>query len=276
MPAQQFRRFALTFYSKPDFIEHKDISYFLSNLEICPSTKKEHYQSYISMTKRYTVCALKKLLCDNTVHIESCKGSELQNIEYCKKDGKLYREFGKPKIPGDRTDIKKLRNHFKIGKRKLDAIEDDDLLPIVAKYPRLCNDMQLYYAPKRNTMTELYIFWGITGSGKSHRALQEAGDDVYYKPVGSQWWDGYEQNESVIIEDFRGQLSLDTILRLVDKYAMRVPYKGGHAQFNTRRVYITSNLNPDDWWNHDQKGYQESYDALTRRITKKVHFSTFF
>lgn len=274
MSSLKARRFALTFYTKPDFKESEHIRYFVAGEEKCPTTGKVHYQAYISLNKQYRLKGLKELVGDQTVHVEKCKGNEQQNIEYCKKDGNIYREFGEPKKQGKRNDILAVRDHFKQGKRLRSALDDDDMCKTVAKYPKFARMVELMYSKPRTEMTELYVYWGVTGAGKSHKAQEDAGDDVYYKPLGkdSQWWDGYEQNEVVIIEDFRGEIPLATLLRLADKYPMRVPVKGGYVNFDSKKIYITSNIDIYDWFNSGQKGYDASMKALERRIVKKVHF----
>lgn len=275
MPSKfRARRCAITFWSPPDFKEDEGISYFVSGKEICPDTKKVHYQSYIEFSKTMSLTAIKKLVNDDTVHVEKCKGNAKQNIAYCKKDGNIYREFGEPKQQGKRTDILDLRDHFKNGKRLREAVLDDSMCRTVAKHPKFARMVELMFSKPRSEMTELYIYWGVTGAGKSHKAMIEGGDTAYYKPLGkdSQWWDGYEQNECIIIEDFRGEIPLSTLLRLADKYQMRVPVKGGYVNFDSRKIIITSNIDIHEWFNTSQKGYDASMSALKRRITKKVHF----
>lgn len=274
MPAKQARRYALTFYSPPDFeFDSKSTRYFVSGKEVCPETKRVHYQSYIELFKPVSIKKLKDIVDDNKVHAESCKGSPGQNVEYCKKDGCLYREEGTVSNPGKRNDLVSLREHFKSHKKLKTAIESDDLIGPVARYPRLVNTLQLLYSVERSQPTELYIYWGVPGSGKSHRAYEEAKSmgSVYFKPSGA-WWDGYAGQTCVIFEDFRGECGLAMLLRLADKYPLRVPFKGGYTQFISQRIYITSNLDITGWFNTEARGYEDSFAALPRRITKKVHF----
>lgn len=275
MPTSRARRYSLTFFAEPDFVFDKDIvRYFVSCVEVCPDTKRTHYQSYIELFKPVSLKKLKQIVDDNKVHVEASKGSAIQNIEYCKKDGVVYREEGTPTQQGKRTDIHSLRDHFKTNKKLKAAIESDVLVPAVARYPRFVNMLQLMYSTQRSTTTELYVYWGVTGSGKSHSAFHEAKElgDVYFKPMGP-WWDGYYGQRSVIFEDFRGETGLTQLLRLADKYPMRVPFKGGFHEFNSSRIYITSNLDIQDWFNSEQKGYDVSMAALIRRITQKKHFA---
>lgn len=49
------------------------------------------------------------------------------------------------------------------------------------------------------------VFWGTTGTGKSHRAWIEAGVDAYPKDPRSKYWCGYQGEPHVIIDEFRGE-----------------------------------------------------------------------
>ena len=274
------RRWALTLWTKPDFVMDTDVvRYFVAGEEICPDTGRTHWQAYIELFKVVRLNALKEILDDEKAHCAPARGNPTENITYCKKDGKVYREEGTPSkaTQGKRTDLIALRTHFQNKRTEREAIETDELLLPVAKYPRLVNKLSLLYSVERSWVTELHVFWGPPGTGKSHTAFEEAKQlgTIYFKPEG-QWWDGYEGQEVVIFEDFRGETGLATLLRLADKYPMRVAVKGGFAQFVAKRIYITSNLDVDDWFNQEQRGYSVSIAALRRRITRKVHFDTPF
>ena len=278
MPSARYRRYALTFYSPPDFTLDTDVvRYFVAGLETCPETKRVHYQSYIELFKKVSLKKLKEIVDDNKVHAEPCKGTAAQNILYCKKDGNIYREEGTPANPGKRNDLISLRDHFKANKKLKTAVENDSLVLAVARYPRFVKTLQLLYSVERSVSTELYVFWGPTHTGKSHTAFHDAKElgTVYFKPEG-KWWDGYSGQTSVIFEDFRGETGLATLLRLADKFPLRVQCKGGFHQFNSKRIYITSNIDVHEWFNPEQRGYDVSLAALRRRITKKVHFQTPF
>jgi len=51
---------------------------------------------------------------------------------------------------------------------------------------------------------EVQCFWGKSGTGKSRRAWDEAGLDSYSKCPRSKFWDGYQGQSHVVIDEFRG------------------------------------------------------------------------
>jgi len=259
--------------------EHKDIRFMIIGEEKAPTTGNIHYQGYVELNKSMRLKAVKRTLGVNDVYCEPSKGSAQANIDYCSKDGKVE-TFGTPakKTQGTRTDIHSMYEDFKNGVTEAKCLDEGKHIATMARYPKFVNKLQLHFTPPRSETTELYVYHGPTHTGKSHTAYEEAKamGEVYFKPVDDQWWDGYHGQPTVILEDFRGEISLAKMLRLADKYPMRVPVKGGYMQFNSKRIYITSNTDVDDWFNSNQKGYDASMDAFRRRITKKVHFNTFF
>ena len=57
------------------------------------------------------------------------------------------------------------------------------------------------------------VYWGGTGTGKSRRAWEEAGMDAFPKDPLTKFWDGYRGQEHVVIDEFRGTLSISHLLR---------------------------------------------------------------
>ena len=112
---------------------------------------------------------------------------------------------------------------------------------------------------------------GEPGTGKSKTAAEIAADgSVYYKPRG-EWWDGYEQQNTVIIDDYYGWLKYDEILKICDRYPYSVPIKGGYEQFNSKRIIFTSNEPIEKWYKGDWFG-DTQLKALKRRIDTYDNF----
>jgi len=153
----QYRNACITFWSKPDFKKDPRIAYFVSAEEICPTTKRRHWQSYICLKHNFRLEALKELINDRKADIEHRKGNHAQADSYCSgfekghapytvpKKGfiKVYRKFGTPPKQGKRNDILNACEEIKTLKRKKDMLDSDVILPVVAKYPRF---VSTYYA----------------------------------------------------------------------------------------------------------------------------------
>lgn len=112
------------------------------------------------------------------------------------------------------------------------------------------------------------VYWGRTGTGKSHRAWEEAGLDAYPKDPRTKFWDGYREHRKVVIDEFRGGIDISHILRWFDKYPVIIEVKGSSTVLVATDIWITSNLHPDAWYPSMDA---ETKHALTRRL-EITHF----
>lgn len=118
----------------------------------------------------------------------------------------------------------------------------------------------------------IHVFWGKTGSGKSRRAWEEAGKktrlltsglDAYPKDPNTKFWDGYRGHSRVVIDEFRGSISISHILRWFDRYPVIVEIKGSATVFSASTIWITSNISPECWYPEID---EETKQALLRRL----------
>lgn len=108
------------------------------------------------------------------------------------------------------------------------------------------------------------VFWGKTGTGKSRAAWELAGLDAYPKDPRSKFWDGYDDQEFVIVDEYRGAIDISHILRWTDRYPVRVEIKGSSKPLKAKTLIFTSNLHPNDWY----PGLDAAtLDALIRRLS---------
>lgn len=70
----------------------------------------------------------------------------------------------------------------------------------------------------------------------------------------------------MIIDEFYGWLRYSFLLQLLDRYPIRIEYKGGSVEFTSRRIILTSNKAPQDWYDKDKF----PYPPIERRLTKIV------
>lgn len=120
---------------------------------------------------------------------------------------------------------------------------------------------QQILVPRRKWKTEVFILYGERGTGKSgilHEYIPE--EDLFVKSPGDlKWFDSYVGQEAALIDDFQYDPSYrDILLQLTDRYPMMVQTKGGMVSWCPKRLYITTNFNPQDWM----------FPALERRLTE--------
>ena len=86
-------------------------------------------------------------------------------------------------------------------------------------------------------------------------------------PSNPEWWDGYDGEEILLIDDFYGQVQVARMLHLLRGYQCRLPIKGGFTYAQWQKVYITSNNPPHEWYMKWEKIPLEVQDAFFARIT---------
>lgn len=108
------------------------------------------------------------------------------------------------------------------------------------------------------------VLHGPTGSGKTRRAFEH--DPELWSYPGSGWFDGYYGQATVLFDDFSGsEFKITFLLRLLDRYPMQVPVKGGFTWWAPEQIFITSNLSPDRWY---PNAHIEHVRALQRRFSE--------
>jgi len=268
----KFRGFACTdFVMKLQFWENMfkklDLQYIVIGEEICPDTKKLHWQIFFYKKNASTKSAVIKLL--KPRHIENIKGTPEQNITYCTKDQKIILERGiPPKKQGERTDLAELAVMIKENKSLLEIFEKQP--GNFLRYHKSIERAKQLYKTKRNWEMNVIILWGPPGSGKSRTAYDTHGVDNVYKKMIGKWWDDYNGEEVVLIDDFDPfdmyDITYGFYLQLLDRYPMRVECKGGSYEFCSKTIYITSNHDPNDWFTE-----RSNRDAFFRRV-KEIRY----
>lgn len=107
------------------------------------------------------------------------------------------------------------------------------------------------------------VYWGPTSLGKSRLAWESAGNCAYSKDPRTKWWCGYQGEENIVIDEFRGDIDISHMLRWLDRYPVRLETKGSSVPHNGRRFWITSNIHPDQWYPEIDT---ETKNALLRRL----------
>lgn len=191
------------------------------------------------------------------------RGSLKANELYCSKEGQLTK-LGDEPSQGIRIDLVTIRDRLMNGESIDDITNEDPQL--YHAYGRTMERISDIVARRRTRqwMTSGEWFYGPSGTGKSHRAFESFHEDTHFvKDLECKWWDGYKGQPIVILEDFRGQISLSQLLRMVDRYPLTVPVRGRESvPFLARKVIVTSSKHPSlVYYNCG-----ESLDQIERRF----------
>lgn len=224
-----------------------------------------HLQGYVQLNARKSLRQLKDFIGTRS-HLEVAKGSPQQNREYCSKED-CFREFGELRGgQGRRTDLASALACIKGGGTKRQLI--DEHFGAYSRAHRALNEALQIYSQPRTWAPTVRVYYGQTGTGKSRKAFSQAISP--YVHSGGSWFDGYEGEADVIFDDFGGsEFKLTYLLKLLDRYPMRVPIKGGFVNWIPKNIWITANYAPRDWFPNAKDEHKK---ALLRRISETVHF----
>lgn len=234
--------------------------YLICGVEVGEQGTK-HIQGYVSWDKRRTLAWVKRWISPRA-HLETAKGSAKQNRAYCSKEGN-FEEWGElPAGKGSRTDLSRAVELIQQGCSVREIARESPAT--VVRYGGGLQRLQQLHRPERESPPEIWVFWGRTGTGKTRRVWEFVDTAELWVHPGDRWFDGYDGHKAVLFDDFDGSwFKLVYLLRLLDRYPMSVPVKGAYAWWNPTTIYITSNLEPKDWYRGASDEHQR---ALMRRL----------
>lgn len=218
-----------------------------------------HWQVIVGLIKKSRITAVKKIFGDSA-HIEPTRSSAADS--YVWKDdtavvGTRFELGSKLLNRNNPKDWDVILGDAKAG--RVGNIPSDVVIRCYNSIKRIGVD---YCQPSAIERT-VVCYWGPTGVGKSRLAWHEAGILAYPKDPLSKFWDGYRGQENVVIDEFRGTVSISHLLRWFDRYPVLVEVKGSSVVFNARKIWITSNLSPRHWYPELD---EPTLAALLRRI----------
>lgn len=273
--------FTLNNYTNEEYEDlwNEDTNYCVLGKEV-GNQGTPHIQGYIEFKNPRNISSIKKKF--PRIHLEEREGTSKDASNYCKKGeqqkdewkaekekGKnwglnaKFEEKGELSNQGKRNDLDRATNMI---------VNNQPLRQVAMTYPKEyvkfhkgLLSLHNILKPPRTTRPKCYWFHGVTGTGKTYKAKNLGAS--YYIKSSTKWWDGYDQQEVVIIDDFRkDNFPFDEILRWLDENECIVEVKGSTIQLNSPIMVITCDVAPYIYWQGND------LDQLMRRLTGGVEY----
>jgi hypothetical protein len=74
------------------------------------------------------------------------------------------------------------------------------------------------------------------------------------------------------MDEFAGRIDIVHLLRWFDRYPVSVEIKGSTVPLLATKFWITSNIDPAEWYSNKPEVSQEQINALFRRFTLVEEF----
>jgi len=228
-----------------------------------------HLQGYVEWAEGKAISPT--LLKLGAIHWEERKATAASAAAYCKKgdqskadwdskgvDGPSYgvgavvHEIGLISNPGKRSDIKDCAEMIMCGASIAEVAAHDP--GTFVKYHKGFAALKATLYTHRTCAPTVMWKWGLAGSGKTRSAV-DAHPDSHYIKDGTKWWNGYEQQQAIIIDDFHRPTSdfeFRALLQLLDRYHYQGEYKGGCIPINSPYIYITCEFPPSEYWKDNE------------------------
>lgn len=240
--------------------QESDLLWIKGQQEIGTSTTNyRHWQIIVGFSKKKTLAQVKESFCD-TAHCEVTRSKAADSYVWKEESavpGTRFELGSKPLRRNDDRDWKAIWDNAKSG--DFEQIPEDVRIRCYSNLRRIHAD----YSKPTSQPRYCTVFWGPTGLGKSFRAWNQAGLEAFSKDPRTKFWDGYQGQECVVIDEFRGDIAVNHLLRWLDCYPVNLEIKGSSTPLRASKFWITSNLHPNQWY--PDLDY-ETYQALERRL----------
>lgn len=234
--------------------------YLIYSYEIA-STGTVHIQGYVSFKSAKKLAFMTKHL--PGAHFETRRGSHQQAKDYCSKTSDLTfldgpYEFGDdsdiPQKSGARTDLVGLKADID-GGSKIDDIANNHFGAFLRFEKGIRSYMDITSKDRvfnQGEAPEILIYWGPSGTGKSHKAFTEnPGAYRLNRPEKNAdvLWGDYEGQEVVIVDEFYSWIPYEKLLTWVDVHpGVKVRKLFGQVKLRAKKWIFTSNKDPATWY----------------------------
>lgn len=226
-------------------------------------------------------------------HIEQANGSNKENRDYVRKEGKwlddakhetnladTFEEWGE--LPPDRTkqesQSERIVQMIRDGKSNVEIL--DECPTAFSKLSHIEQTRQTLLAEvnkdKWRDLTVTYL-WGDSGAGKTCSVMEQYGySNIYRITDYAHPFDGYKGQDVVVFEEFRSNLLVGDMLNYLDGYPVELPCRYANKVACYTKVYIISNIPLEQQYPNVQTDSPETWAAFRRRIHHVQHMTKDF
>lgn len=264
--------------------------------EVCPTTGRRHWQGVVRFHRGLTAAQVRDILQLTNSWLGVTNGSFHNNIKYCvvpsKADPDVERwfrpgpnllpqpmhEYGCRPAPDASAGFLSITDALKAG-QSMEELALSHTGEMMRYHRGVTAVMQYLHRPPVNRTVEVFLLYGPTGTGKSHAVLSlfpEAFVKPDNKPGEVGFFDGYDRQDVMLLDDFRPDWPLKALLRALDKWPYPVNVKHGSMTAYWTKVFITTNVPFEQWAYHFNGTDQATLAALARRIPpeNRYHIKT--
>ena len=228
------------------------------------------------------------------VHIDKAKGSNQENRDYVRKEGKwqddakhetnkpeTFEEFGE--LPPDRTksetQAERIVQLIRDGKTNAEILEECPTAYSKMAYIEQTRQTFLeeqYKNAWRNL--EVTYIWGESGAGKTRSVMEQYGYSNVFRVTNydNHPFDGYKGQDVVVFEEFRGGIKIQDMLNYLDGYPVMLPCRYADRVACYTKVYLISNIPLESQYRNVQVDNLETWAAFRRRIHSTIEMNKQF
>lgn len=213
----------------PKVTPHTELKYVRMSMEL-GEEGRFHWQGFCAFKESTRLRAMKRALGVNTIHLEPMMASLSQNIDYVTKDPIMEYEDGKPPLEnqGRRTDMEFAKRILDMG-GSLKDVAEECFGQFIRYHKGFDRYLSIQTRPRESFRSvSVEVHWGVSGAGKTHNIWTQY-PDLYCVHLGEKdtgWWDGYIGQDVILFDDFVGQIPINRMKVLTDKWPCTVSYKG--------------------------------------------------
>lgn len=273
----------LSIKAKFEATKHRSI---VMQLERGGNTERVHIQGYVWFKSNVALATAKDLLAAGNSPTKA-KGSLKKNYDYCTKSDTKLAGFetlilGNVPSQGERTDLQQACELVKERHGLQRLIEEEPM--VYVRNHRGIEKVAAHWARKRVPQLRevtTVVLHGDPDGGKSFTAMQsDVDEEIYnvpYSEGNTTWFDNYNGERTIVLEDFSGGIAYRYLLRLLEGYRLQIAIKGSFYPAAWTRVIITTNVDPQQWYSSTNKRGQEQnrwatdYDQRVGSLERRLH-----